>query len=276
MSDIGLIYDIQRNSFVDGPGIRTTVFFKGCNLRCAWCHNPESQRPTKELMIFKSKCIGCGGCESLCDKQACTACGKCTEICPSGAREISGREYTVDEVMKEIKKDARFFAASGGGVTFSGGECMLQADFLVKCLRACHENGISTAVDTAGNVPYERFEKVLPHVDLFLYDIKCIDKEKHKRYTGACNELILENLKKLLAAGKRIYIRIPIIPTVNDTSDDVRRIKDFIDSIGNPEKIELLPYHTMGEHKYAALGKSCTSFPIPSEESMAKLRSIFE
>lgn len=276
MSEHGIIFDIQRNSFVDGPGIRTTVFFKGCNLRCAWCHNPESHRTAPELLIFKNKCTECGRCKSACEKEICTACGRCTEVCQSGAREISGKPYTIEELIREIKKDVRFFAASGGGVTFSGGECMLQVDFLQKALMACHENGISTAVDTAGNVPYESFEKILPYVDLFLYDIKCIDKEKHKRYTGACNELILKNLQKLISAGKRIHIRIPIIPTVNDTVAEMTEIKKFLEAAGVPEQIELLPYHTMGEHKYAALGKVHAPFPIPTEEKMAELREIFK
>ena len=271
------IFDIERNSYVDGPGIRTTVFFKGCNLRCAWCHNPESQSPKPQMMFYKNKCTGCGKCKEKCPNalEKCELCGKCTIYCPHDAREICGKEYTVDEVMREILKDKVFYENSGGGVTFSGGECMLQIDFLEEILKVCKENGIHTAVDTAGHVPYEYFERILPYTNLFLYDVKCYDSEKHKKYTGVRNELILENLKKLLATGKSVWVRIPIIPTVNDTVEESQRIKAYISSCGKPEKIELLPYHAMGEHKYAAINRESHMFPIPSKETMEDLNKIF-
>ena len=271
------IFDIERNSYVDGPGIRTTVFFKGCNLRCAWCHNPESQSPKPQMMFYKNKCTGCGKCKEKCPNhlESCELCGKCTIYCPRDAREICGKEYTVDEVMREILKDKVFYENSGGGVTFSGGECMLQIDFLEEILKVCMENGIHTAVDTAGHVPYEYFERILPYTNLFLYDVKCYDSEKHKKYTGVRNELILENLKKLLATGKSVWVRIPIIPTVNDTVEESQRIKAYISSCGKPEKIELLPYHAMGEHKYAAINRESHMFPIPSKETMEDLNKIF-
>lgn len=271
------IFDIERNSYVDGPGIRTTVFFKGCNLRCAWCHNPESQSPKPQMMFYKNKCTGCGKCKEKCPNhlESCELCGKCTLYCPHDAREICGKEYTVDEVMREILKDKAFYDHSGGGVTFSGGECMLQIDFLEEILKVCKENGIHTAVDTAGHVPYEYFERILPYTNLFLYDVKCYDSEKHKKYTGVRNELILENLKKLLATGKSVWVRIPIIPTVNDTVEEIQRIKAYISSCGKPEKIELLPYHAMGEHKYAAINRESHMFPIPSKETMEDLNKIF-
>lgn len=271
------IFDIERNSYVDGPGIRTTVFFKGCNLRCAWCHNPESQSPKPQMMFYKNKCTGCGKCKEKCPNalEKCELCGKCTIYCPHDAREICGKEYTVDEVMREILKDKVFYENSGGGVTFSGGECMLQIDFLEEILKVCKENGIHTAVDTAGHVPYEYFERILPYTNLFLYDVKCYDSEKHKKYTGVRNELILENLKKLLATGKSVWVRIPIIPTVNDTLEEIQRIKAYISSCGKPEKIELLPYHAMGEHKYAAINRESHMFPIPSKETMEDLNKIF-
>lgn len=271
------IFDIERNSYVDGPGIRTTVFFKGCNLRCAWCHNPESQSPKPQMMFYKNKCTGCGKCKEKCPNhlESCELCGKCTLYCPHDAREICGKEYTVDEVMREILKDKAFYDHSGGGVTFSGGECMLQIDFLEEILKTCKENGIHTAVDTAGHVPYEYFERILPYTNLFLYDVKCYDSEKHKKYTGVRNELILENLKKLLATGKSVWVRIPIIPTVNDTVEEIQRIKAYISSCGKPEKIELLPYHAMGEHKYAAINRESHMFPIPSKETMEDLNKIF-
>ena len=164
------IFDIQRDSFVDGPGIRTTVFFKGCNLHCAWCHNPESQSAKPQMMFYKNKCTGCGKCREKCphNLESCDLCGKCTVYCPHDAREICGKEYTVDEVLREIRKDKTFYKTSGGGVTFSGGECMLQIEFLTKILKACKENGIHTAVDTAGHVPFEFFERIIPYTDLFL------------------------------------------------------------------------------------------------------------
>ena len=272
-----MIFDIQRNSFVDGPGIRTTVFFKGCNLRCTWCHNPESQSNKPQMLFYKNKCTGCGKCREKCPGalEKCDLCGRCTIYCPHDAREVCGTEYTVYEVLSTILKDKAFYENSGGGVTFSGGECMLQIDFLTEVLKACKENGIHTAVDTAGHVPYERFEKILPYTDLFLYDVKCFDSEKHKQYTGVRNELILENLKNLLATDTPVWIRIPIIPTVNDTEEEIQQFKDYIFSCGKPEKIELLPYHAMGEHKYAAIGKSAQSFSVPNEEKMRQLKNIF-
>ena len=271
------IFDIERNSFVDGPGIRTTVFFKGCNLRCAWCHNPESQSVTKEMLFYKNRCTGCGKCKEKCKYAlaSCDLCGKCTPYCPSDAREICGKEYTADEVVREIVKDKLFYENSGGGVTFSGGECMLQIDFLEEVLKGAKANGIHTAVDTAGHLPYEYFERILPYTDLFLYDIKCFDSECHKRYTGVGNERILENLAKILSTGKPVWVRIPIIPTVNDTEEEMKNIRAFLDKHGYPEKVELLPYHAMGEHKYEAIGKELCRFAVPDEEKMEKLRRIF-
>ena len=271
------IFDIERNSYVDGPGIRTTVFFKGCNLRCAWCHNPESQIAKPQMMFYKNKCTGCGKCREKCPNsmEKCDLCGRCSLFCPQDARDICGKEYTVDEVLKEVLKDKAFYETSGGGVTFSGGECMLQIEFLTKILKACKENGIHTAVDTAGHVPYERFEQILPYTDLFLYDVKCFDSDKHRQYTGVENQLILKNLKRLLATGTPVWVRIPIIPTFNDTVEEMQKIKAFLSSCGAPEKVELLPYHAMGEHKYAALRLRVQPFPVPSEEKMKQLKNIF-
>ena len=271
------IFDIQRNSYVDGPGIRTTVFFKGCNLRCAWCHNPESQSAKPQMLFHKNKCTGCGKCKEKCPNslEKCELCGKCALYCPNDARDICGKKYTVDEVIKEILKEKVFYESSGGGVTFSGGECMLQIDFLEAVLKECKAHGIHTAVDTAGHIPFAYFERILPFTDMFLYDFKCFDSEKHKRYTGAGNELILENLKKLLATDISVWIRIPIIPTVNDSGEEMRSIEEFLISCGHPEKVELLPYHAMGEHKYTALGKQAQKFFAPSEDKMTELKKIF-
>ena len=271
------IFDIQRNSYVDGPGIRTTVFFKGCNLRCAWCHNPESQSPNVQMMFYQDKCTGCGKCREKCPNalERCDFCGKCTLFCLNDAREICGKSYSVDEVLREVLKDRTFYANSGGGVTFSGGECMLQIDLLESMLRACHENGIQTAVDTAGHVDYERFERILPYTDLFLYDVKCCDEETHRRYVGVSNRLILENLQRLLFAGAAVWVRIPVIGGVNDTVEEMTKIRDLLNRCPAPTRIELLPYHAMGEHKYAAIGKEVARFSVPSKEKMADLRAVF-
>lgn len=263
-----IIFDIQRNSFVDGPGIRTTVFFKGCNLRCKWCHNPESQNTEKEILFYNNKCIGCERCKDITvdDEKF---------LCFYDAKEICGKEYTVDEILKEVLKDKTYYENSGGGVTFSGGECMLQIDFLKEILRKCQENDIHTAVDTAGHIIYESFEKILPYTNLFLYDIKSMDTQKHKKYTGVDNKLILKNLEKLLGIGAPIWVRIPIIPGVNDTKEEMKKIRAFFDVNGYPKKIELLPYHAMGEHKYLAIGKNINKFNVPNNEVINNLKDIF-
>lgn len=271
------IFDIQRSSFVDGPGIRTTVFFKGCNMRCAWCHNPESQSPKKEMLFHKNRCINCGKCKEKCaySLEICSFCEKCTIVCPSDAREICGKEYTVDALLTEILKDKVYYEQSGGGVTLSGGECMLKIDFLEILLKKCKENGIHTALDTAGHVPFEYFERVLPYTDLFLYDVKCFDTELHARYTGVTNKLILENLGRLLSLGTPMWIRIPVISGVNDTSEEMAKIRHFLATYGTPERIELLPYHALGEHKYEALGRSAPHFLPPTKERLLELRAVF-
>lgn len=271
-----IIFDLERNSYVDGPGIRTTVFFKGCNLRCAWCHNPESQAPAPQLLFYTDKCTGCGKCRPKCPNSlaSCTLCGKCALYCPNDARELCGREVSPEEIFRELLRDRDYYAASGGGVTFSGGECMLQIDALEALLKLCREAGIHTAVDTAGHVPFEHFERILPYTDLFLYDIKSMDEATHRKYTGVSNARILENLHLLLYNGCRLWIRIPVIPGVNDTGEEMARIRDFLADSPAPEKIELLPYHAMGEHKYAALGKEAQTFSVPTEAQLAQLRKI--
>ncbi len=272
------LFDIARNSYVDGPGIRTTVFFKGCTLRCAWCHNPESQQATPQLLFFEEKCGGCGTCRRKCPNglSGCELCGTCALYCPNDAREICGKLYTVDEVMREIEKDRAFYQSSSGGVTFSGGECMLQIDFLEAVLKTCHDRGIHTAVDTAGHVPYEYFERILPYTDLFLYDVKCIDPTAHKTWTGVSNERILDNLGRLLASERAVWIRVPVITGVNDRIEEMQAIRAFLDAHGHPARVELLPYHALGEHKYTALGKSAHPFTAPDEDTMHRLRTVFE
>ena len=266
-----MIFDIQRGSYVDGPGIRTTVFFKGCNLKCKWCHNPESQSRNQQFLFYKDKCTGCGKCKQVCPHhfEKCDFCGKCALFCPHDAREICGKEYTVEEVLNEVIKDKDFFNTSGGGVTFSGGECMLQIEFLLQILKACKDKGIHTAVDTAGNVPWEYFEKILPYTDLFLYDVKCISTQLHKDGTGVANTLILENLKQLSKRDKEIIVRVPVIPEFNGSESEMQSIVKFVKELGF-FKVEFLPYHAMGVHKWSAIGLQFTEYSVPSDDFLRK------
>ena len=268
----GNVFDIQRGSFVDGPGIRTTVFLKGCNLRCKWCHNPESQKSNRQLMVHRNKCTGCGKCVAVCphQMQSCDFCGACVNSCPNDAREICGKEMAVDEVFEIIYKDVPFYGAQGG-VTISGGECMLQLDFLTQLLQRCHEAGIHTAVDTAGNVPWTSFQQILPISDLFLYDLKAVSSEVHKEYTGVDNQRILDNLRNLFEIGAPVWIRVPLIQNVNDTDEEIARFQEFLAPY-HPQRIELLPYHAMGEHKYTALGMDCEIFAPPSPQRIAQIK----
>ena len=270
------VFDIQRSSFVDGPGIRTTVFFKGCNLRCAWCHNPESQSAAPQMMLYADKCISCGKCLEKCphDLRSCELCGKCELYCPAEARRVCGKQYTADELVEEILADKLFYDTSEGGATFSGGECMLYPDFLAVLLRKCKENGVHTAVDTAGHVPFSHFERVLPFTDMFLYDIKSMDTDTHKAYTGVGNELILENLAKLLTLGTKVRIRVPLIAGVNDSEQEMLAMSDFFKKHGTPEKIELLPYHAMGESKARAIGREPRIFAAPEKERIDALYAL--
>lgn len=271
-----MLFDIQRGSYVDGPGIRTTVFFKGCNLDCKWCHNPESKSADRQMLFYSDKCTGCGKCVSVCPNKGkkCELCGRCAFFCPRDARKLCGREYGIEEVMRELLRDKCFYENSGGGVTFSGGECMLQIDFLSEILRECKTEGIHTAVDTAGNVPFSYFERILPFTDLFLYDIKAFSAEKHKEGTGADNARILENAKRLSGKSK-ILFRIPVIGGFNDEETEMQKIADFLKDIYY-EKVELLPYHALGEHKYRALGVNVEVFSAPSPERMKRFRAMFE
>lgn len=248
---IPYIFDIKRSSLSDGDGLRTAVFFKGCNLDCYWCHNPEGKSPLPELAVFSDKCTGCGVCSRGCPSpEACSKCFSCVERCHSGARRGYGKIYTAEELLTVIEADKAFYLATGGGVTFSGGECMLYADFLASVARLCKEVGISVAIDTAGCVPFTEFEKVLPYADLFLYDIKALDEDLHIKGTGKSNKLILENLECLIETGKKITVRVPVIPNFND-GDEVERIRLYCEERGL--NAEFLPYHEMGEGKKNAL-----------------------
>lgn len=271
----GMLFDIAHSSFVDGPGIRTTVFFKGCNLQCAWCHNPESQYGLPEMLYHRNKCTGCGACREVCREESCILCGECTKVCPVSARKICGRQYTVEEVLAEIRKDTLFYEMSGGGVTFSGGECMLQVGFLKELLKKCREEGIHTAVDTAGHVPWASFEEILPYTDLFLYDIKCLTERLHRNGTGVSNQRILGNLERLsMCFHGEILVRIPIIPGFNTDPEELRSMAEFLDTINC--RVEPLPYHRLGEHKYAAVGRKMTNYSVPSREDMEKINDLFK
>lgn len=270
------IFDIQRASFVDGLGIRTTVFFKGCNLCCKWCHNPESQSSETEMMFYEEKCINCGKCTQICTHEKCVFCGKCIEICPAEARKICGKNMLCRDILKEILKDKDYYISSGGGVTFSGGECMMQIDSLLQILKYCSEYGINTAIDTAGNVDWKYFEKIIPYTNMFLYDIKCITPQLHKDGCGVSNKIILENLRKLSHTKNiRIIIRIPIIGGFNDNFEEMKKIAEFLNTI-RYEYVELLPYHNMGEHKYLSLGRTAERFYTPSDANMQLFRELFE
>ena len=271
----GMLFDIQRASTVDGPGFRTTVFFKGCNLRCAWCHNPESQSAVPQLLFYQERCTHCGLCKRVCPYglKKCDLCGKCADACPQEARSLCGMEYAVEDAMKKILPDRLFYQTSGGGATFSGGECMLQLGFLKELLDSCKKEKIHTAVDTAGAVPWRSFEEILPYTDMFLYDVKSMNSQRHKEYTGVGNEQILENLSRLLQMQKRVWVRVPIIPGVNDTLEEMRALRAFLLANGYPEKVELLPYHRMGEMKWKALGQKATLFNPPSAEQVDTLRN---
>ena len=286
----GIVFDIKKFSIHDGPGIRTTVFFKGCPLNCWWCHNPESQAPEPELVFWEGRCIRCGACLEVCDPGAifwdgdvvstdgekCTLCGACAEACYAEAREIVGREMTVAQVMAEIERDVPFYDESGGGVTFSGGEPLAQRDFLLALLRACREKEIHTAVDTCGFATWETFDNIREYVGLFLYDLKLMDAAKHQKFTGVSNGLILRNLQALSQRGHDIFLRVPIIPGINDDDEEVRRIGAFAAALPRLERVDILPYHRAGVEKYGRLNEvyELPETRPPSDERMAGITQM--
>jgi len=254
----GVVFDLRRYSVYDGPGIRTTVFLKGCPLNCIWCHNPESQKlqPESFKRIVK-KNLGYSHSETT---------------------EFFGKIVTADEIMTEIERDILFFDDSGGGVTFSGGEPLVQLDFLNELLYRCNKKGIHTAVDTSGCMPTANFEKIIDKTDLFLFDIKLIDEEEHKKYTGSSNRVILDNLKFLAESGKNINIRVPLIPGITDTVENLTGIKNFIDRFQSIKTISLLPYNEIAENKYTRLNKTFLpgTLVTQSAEQLKEIESIFE
>jgi pyruvate formate lyase activating enzyme len=286
----GIVFDIERFAIHDGPGIRTTVFLKGCPLRCQWCHNPEGQAPEPELVIHGNRCIECFACLEVCpqgaisfdevslvtDRHLCTACGTCVEVCYAGAREWAGQEMTVGEVLTEIARDIPFYDESRGGVTFSGGEPLYQPDFLMALLKTCAARGIGTALDTCGLSAWEQLEAVGEYVDLFLYDLKVMEDVRHRELTGVSNELILRNLQALSRSGHEIILRVPVIPGVNDDAESVRQIGAFAADLPALQRVDLLPYHSTAEEKYRRLGKTyhLAGVVSPSGQQVAGLAEI--
>jgi len=266
----GTIFDIKRYSIHDGPGIRTTVFFKGCPLHCPWCHNPESQQAGKELVFRANRCLGCRACVAACgreaiswvgdrpviDRERCTLCGACVEACYAEAREMVGREMSVARLLAELERDVSFYDESGGGVTISGGEPLAQPAFLQALLAACKEAELHTTLDTCGFAPWSVLERIRGYVDLFLYDLKLMDEARHRELTGVSNRLILDNLAALSERGHTIIVRVPVIPGINDDEGAVQQIGAFVATLPHLMRLELLPYHHIAAEKYARLGRA--------------------
>jgi pyruvate formate lyase activating enzyme len=283
----GMIFDIRKYSVHDGPGIRTTVFLKGCPLNCWWCHNPESQSPQPEPILRPNLCIACGECIQACpegaigqegdrltwDPDRCLRCGDCTQVCLSGAREMAGREMSVAAVLAEVERDRLFYEESRGGVTFSGGEPLLQSRFLSEMLRACRERELHTAVDTSGFASWEVFERILPYTDLLLYDLKHTDPDLHFRYTGVPYEPVRRNLERLAARGQPVWLRVPVIPGINDDEANLNRVGELAARLSNVLQVNLLPYHPAAAGKYERMGRTyrLPETKSPSDERMASL-----
>lgn len=283
------IFEIKRFAVHDGDGIRTTIFFKGCPLKCVWCHNPEGLKINSQLAFIKHKCVSCGACVSVCEnlshkivngehvlnRDNCIACGKCTTVCEQNALKVYGKKATVDELVKVVLEDKLFYETSGGGVTLSGGECLLQADFCASLLSSLKELDVSTAVDTCGYVSRDRLDKVVPFTDVFLYDIKAFNSDLHYKLTGVKNELILDNLKYLDSIGKKIEIRIPYVPNCND--NEIEDIARFLSTLKNVIKIKILPYHNFASSKYHSLDMLDTlPSKIPTEVELENAKNTIK
>jgi pyruvate formate lyase activating enzyme len=301
----GLIFDIRRFSVHDGPGLRTTVFFKGCPMRCMWCHNPESQHRRPERLFWAERCLKCQACIASCPRGAirwdgdrpitedaiCDLSGACAAACYAEARQIAGRAMTAAEVMSELVRDISFYDGTGGqgedgkpasagrgGVTFSGGEPLLQADFLLSLLTACKAIEIHTALDTSGFATWETLDRVRPFVDLFLYDIKLMDPHRHRKFTLVFNTRILENLTRLSQLGHDITVRLPIIPGVNDDLDNLRATGAFVARLGGSGRIDLLPYHNAAMSKYERLHRTyrLPGLHTPSNERLSEIAYLLQ
>jgi pyruvate formate lyase activating enzyme len=293
MGSPGIVFDVKKFAVHDGPGIRCTVFFKGCPLRCGWCHNPEGMSFAPEVFVSARRCLAdCRACIGLCPRGAlakkknsivlrrerCDACGICAAACPSEALQLAGRRMGSAGVMADLAKDAVFYRGSGGGVTFSGGEPLAQVDFLHELLQAAKEKGWHTSVDTCGQAPLADFEKILPLVDLFLYDLKCIDPAKHQRLTGSTNALILANLPELSCRARSLAIRVPLIPGSNDSRNDLEQLADFCAALPRRHPLQLLPYHRGGSGKRQRLGQAdpLPDAKPPTAARMQKAMEIFQ
>lgn len=291
METEGLIFNIQRFSLHDGPGIRTTIFFKGCPLSCLWCQNPEGISAEKVIFRHTDRCIGCGECVAVCaegalemsdtvpvlDRLKCSLCMKCSEVCPTGALEAAGKMISVKPLVEEVLKDRIVFEESGGGVTVSGGEPLMQPEFLTELLKALKLENIHTAVETSGLASWKSFESVLNYTDLFIYDLKLVDAELCKKFLGVNGNIVIINLDQLHKSGAKIMVRMPIIPTVNDTRLCLNQAAESLLKIGITE-LELLPYHKLGSAKYEKLGLDykLNSIEPPDQDAMGKVKSLLE
>ena len=291
---MAFLFDIKRYSINDGPGVRITLFFKGCPLSCRWCHNPESISFETEKLYNKSRCIGCGSCISVCPTDAltltsaegivtdfsrCLLCGDCAGVCPTKAIEMSGRNYTEEEVMTIVMKETSIMDNSGGGVTFSGGEPLIYSRELKSLLIRCGEEGIHRAVDTSGNVRRQLVEEIMPHTDLFLYDLKLMDSEKHRKWTGAGNDLILSNLSYISGSGKEYHVRIPLVGGVNCDEENIRQTVSFLKGLPyQPAMVGLLPYHNSALKKYEKLGRDYNENGMrePSKDRIDQIFTLFK
>ena len=287
MGPTALIFNVMRFATHDGPGIRTTVFLKGCPLACSWCHNPEGRKAEPELLYFEERCRHCGDCLTACPEHAvelvgrevrtlgaCRHCGRCTEVCVAEARQIAGRRFTVGQLLTEIEKDLVFFEESGGGVTLSGGEPMAQPHFVSALLSECRRRRIRTAVETCGFAESNTFLSVALLAGLVLFDLKLVDAEKHQQQTGVSNRPILRNLEELVARGRAVTVRIPVVPGINDAEEDIGQFAGYLAKLG-VRRVELLPYHGAGVGKYRRLGLTyrLNQTPPPAEPGLARFRS---
>jgi pyruvate formate lyase activating enzyme len=282
----GRVFDVQRFSLHNGPGIRTTAFLKGCPLACAWCHNPEGRCPDPQVIRVESRCVVCGACGDVCPTRAarggggaepCRVCGACVEVCPAGARELAGRDVTVDELADEAARDRVFFEESHGGVTFSGGEPLAQPEFLLAVLERLRETGIHTAVDTCGHAPCEVLLRVAAATDLVLFDLKLLDERRHRRLTGVSNRAILENFHALGQSGASLWVRVPVIPGINDDEENLAATARLAAATPGVRRVDLLPYHRAGMTKFGRIGMPYEMGDVqpPSSEQMERLAEPF-